>query len=153
MQIAFGRVLHWLSKIANNASHHRGLSTSPTVLPFWVPVLGNLKTTWSLARDLQDRTVQCWCGWIVRCHWSHILLHQHLTCASVWPDCELAFAVCLLILAKQHCDRLAGVLGGEGGGLNFSTFSCKSTTDVSICEAETGSAILAEPLKSQDLLS
>jgi hypothetical protein len=46
-------------------------------------------------------------GWINRCHWSLIFVHQHLTCTSVWPNCELYFYSLLLILAKQHCDRIA----------------------------------------------
>jgi hypothetical protein len=37
--------------------------------------------------------------------------------------------------------------------LNFFQLSCEHRTDVSMCEAETDSPILAEPIKSQDLLS
>jgi hypothetical protein len=84
-----------------------------------------------------------------RCHcWSHILIYQHLTLTSVWPNC--GFTLQSLANPSQAAPRSHRRRLEVRGGLNFFQLSCKYTTDVSICKVETDSAIIAEPPKSQD---
>jgi hypothetical protein len=96
-----------------------GSSRRLSVILFWVLFWELEDFLLVLHGDLSVRTVRCGhrLG-LHRCHWSHILVHQHLTGAPrVWLKCEFALQS-LAILAKQHCNRIAGVLEG-GGGLSL----------------------------------
>jgi hypothetical protein len=80
------------------------------VVPFWVPFRELEDFLLALYRDLSGRTVRCGhCLGLHRCHWSHTLVHQHLTSTRAWPNCEFT-SQSLAILAKQHCNRIAHIL-------------------------------------------
>ena len=71
------------------------------------------------------------------------------------PPTPAATAAAIATAASAASWAASGSLGGGRAAifLAFVDFYCVQTTDDSICEVETGPAILAGPLRSQDLLS
>jgi hypothetical protein len=134
-----------------------GGSRPSSVSPILGPVLGNSKTTCSLARELSVRTIRCWFGWdCIVATGLTFLVHQHLTSTSAWPNCEFtsqSLANPSQAALRSHRPHMVHHSGNKVTPCphpcqRVFQLCCKQTTDVSIRKVETESAILPEP--SQD---